>query len=91
MLTRLPVPHRAGAAIVAAFLGERFPQPPLVLPGDAHAALVAAAAAAQLTGGAVYDALIAATAKHAGAVLHTRDRRALPTYERIGVRFEVLA
>lgn len=91
VLTRLPAPHRAGAAIVAEFLAERFALPPLVLPGGAHTALVAAAAKSQLIGGAVYDALIAATAKHAGAVLHTRDRRAVPTYERIGVRYEMLA
>ncbi len=90
VLTRLPAPHRADAAIVAAFLAERFPSPPLTLPGDAHAVLIAAAAAARLTGGSVYDALIAATAKHAGAVLHTRDRRAVPTYEKIGVRYEVM-
>jgi predicted nucleic acid-binding protein len=51
---------------------------------------VAAAAAVGLTGGSVYDALIAATAKHAGAVLHTRDRRAVRTYERIGARFVLL-
>lgn len=90
VLTRLPAPHRADAGIVAAFLAERFRSPPLTLPGDAQAALIATAAAAGLTGGSVYDALIAATAKHAGTVLHTRDRRAVPTYERIGVRFEVL-
>lgn len=90
VLTRLPAPHRAHAGIVAAFLAERFPSQPLALPGDAHAALIAAAAAARLTGGSVYDALIAATAKHAGAVLYTRDRRAVPTYEKIGVRYEVL-
>lgn len=90
VLTRLPAPHRAGAGIVAEFLAERFPQPPLVLPGDAHAALIAAVAEARLTGGSVYDALTAATAKHAGAVLHTRDRRAVATYERIGVRFQLL-
>jgi len=90
VLTRLPAPHRASAQIVAAFLAERFPLPPMTLPADAHAALIAAAAAAGLAGGATYDALIAATAKHAGAALHTRDRRALATYERIGVRFELM-
>lgn len=43
-----------------------------------------------LTEGAIYDALIAETAKHANATLLTRDRRALPTYERLGVRFELI-
>jgi predicted nucleic acid-binding protein len=43
-----------------------------------------------VTGGAVYDALIAATVKHAGAKLLTRDRRALRTYQVIGVDHELL-
>lgn len=43
-----------------------------------------------MAGGAIYDALIAATAKHAGAVLVTRDRRALPTYDTIGVRCDLI-
>jgi predicted nucleic acid-binding protein len=90
VLTRLPAPHRADPAIVAEFLAERFPLPPLVLPARAHAAFVAQLTHARLAGGAAYDALIAATAKRARAVLHTRDRRAVPTYERFGVRFELL-
>jgi len=90
VLTRLPAPHRAAASIVAEFLADRFPQRPLVLPAGSLSAFVAGAAAAALTGGAVYDALIAATAKHASSTLYTRDRRALPTYERIGVRLVLL-
>ena len=39
----------------------------------------------------VYDALIAATVRHAGARLLTRDRRAANTYERFGVEYELLA
>jgi len=45
---------------------------------------------AGVAGGAVYDALVAATVKHASATLVTRDRRAVPVYEAIGVRYEVL-
>ena len=91
VLTRLPAPHRAEARIAAAFLAERFPAALLTLPANAQAALVAAAASAGLTGGSVYDALIAATARHAGALLLTRDRRAVPTYESVGARYEMLA
>lgn len=91
VLTRLPAPHRASAAIVAEFVAERFRQPPLLLPRDDYLALVAQASRAGLIGGAVYDALIAASAKRAGALLYTRDRRAVPTYEAIGARFELLA
>jgi predicted nucleic acid-binding protein len=43
-----------------------------------------------ISGGAVFDALIAMTALDAGATLHTLDVRALPTYERSGARHELL-
>jgi len=91
VLTRLPAPHRADARIAATFLAESFPYALLTLPGDAQTALVGAVSAAGLTGGSVYDALIGATAKHAGALLLTRDRRALPIYEQIGVRYETVS
>ncbi|HEX2798109.1 MAG TPA: VapC toxin family PIN domain ribonuclease, partial [Thermoanaerobaculia bacterium] len=41
-------------------------------------------------GGAVYDALVAETARHAGATLLTRDRRAIAVYEKIGVTYELV-
>ena len=41
-------------------------------------------------GGAVYDALVALTAKTAGATLITADRRALPTYGLVGVALRTL-
>jgi predicted nucleic acid-binding protein len=90
VLTRLPPPHRAAAPLVESYLAERFPGAPLTLPGHAHRALLSAAASAGLAGGAIYDALIAATARHAAALLLTRDRRAVATYERIGVRYELV-
>ena len=90
VLTRLPAPHRAGAAVIESFLAERFPQALLTLPAQALRALLRTAAAAGITGGAIYDALIGATAKHAGAILLTRDRRALPTYDAIGVRYDLI-
>lgn len=63
----------------------------LALPDQASRALLKQSASAGIIGGAIYDALIAATAKHAGAILLTRDRRAVATYERIGVQYELLA
>jgi predicted nucleic acid-binding protein len=39
-----------------------------------------------VTGGTAYDALVAATAAAYGAELVSCDRRALPVYERYGVR-----
>ena len=91
VLTRLPPPHRAPAGVVAAFLSARFPSAPLTLPGGAHRELVQLAVAAGLAGGAIYDVLVAATAKRAGATLITRDRRATAAYETVGIRYELLA
>lgn len=91
VLTRLPAPHRAPAAVVEAFLLERFTGAPLTLPGDAYGPLLSIVTVSGLPGGAVYDALIAATARHADALLITRDRRAATTYEKIGARFEIAA
>lgn len=90
VLTRLPPPHRAAADVVEAFLATRFPQGLLALPAAAHRTLIRDVARAGLAGGAVYDALVAATARHARTTLLTRDRRAARTYEAIGVRYEWL-
>ena len=90
VLTRLPPPHRAPADLVAAFLTERFPEAPLVLPARAHLELLETSARTGLTGGAVYDALIAATAQRAGATLLTRDRRARAVYDHMKVRYELI-
>ncbi|MEW6689342.1 MAG: type II toxin-antitoxin system VapC family toxin [Pseudomonadota bacterium] len=90
VLTRLPAPHRSSPEIVQAFLEERFPQAPLSLPGAALRALVHAAVAARVSGGAIYDALVAETARRARAILLTRDRRAVSTYERLAVRYELI-
>ena len=85
VLTRLPVPHRSPPQVVAKFLAERFRAAPLSLPPAAHLKLVSRLAAAGIVGGAVYDALVAATAVHHKAQLVTLDERASDTYERLGV------
>lgn len=90
VLTRLPAPHRSPPEVVDAFLGEHFRQVPLTLPGAALRALVHAAVAARISGGAIYDAMIGETVKRAGATLLTRDRRAVPVYEKLAVRYELI-
>lgn len=90
VLTRLPPPHRAPAPLVAEFLAERFATGPLALPALEHARLVARAAAAGIVGGSIHDALVGATVRHARGRLLTRDRRAVPTYERLGVEYELV-
>lgn len=90
VLTRLPPPHRAPAGLVAAFLAERFSRPPLVLPAAEHVRLVGRAAETGIVGGGIHDALVGATVRHARGRLLTRDRRAAPTYERVGVEYELI-
>lgn len=90
VLTRLPPPHRAPAALVAAFLAEQFSATPLVLPGTEQARLVRRAAELGIVGGGIHDALVAATVRHARGRLLTRDRRAVATYERLGVEYELI-
>ncbi|MGH7860039.1 MAG: type II toxin-antitoxin system VapC family toxin [Candidatus Binatia bacterium] len=91
VLTRLPPPHRAPAELVAKFLAERFTKAPLVLPARAHLRLIEQATGSGIAGGRIYDALVGATVRHARARLLTRDGRAVPTYERLGVDYEILA
>jgi hypothetical protein len=45
----------------------------------------------RVTGGAIYDALVGATDKHAGVKLLTRDRRATRMYELLGVDYDLLS
>jgi len=90
VLTRLPSPHTALSTVVTAFLEARFRRPPLTLPPRLWLQLLLKAAREQVTGGAVYDAFVAATALHHGAVLLTRDRRAVRVYEKVGVAYELV-
>lgn len=85
VLTRLPAPHRAPLDVVAEFLELAFREEPLVLGGRELTSFVTRRLPALgISGGAVYDALIAETVRLAGGTLVTLDRRALRTYERIG-------
>ena len=90
VLTRLPPPHRAPPEVAREFLAARFREAPLLLPARGHMAIVELASREGITGGAVYDALIAATVLHAGATLVTRDQRARVTYDRVRVPYQLL-
>jgi predicted nucleic acid-binding protein len=90
VLTGFPPPYRAAPQLVVDWLDHRFHDvlaPPEI---DAHRELLRTLAAAGRAGGAVYDALVALTAKAAGAVLITADRRAAAVYDLIGVEREFL-
>jgi predicted nucleic acid-binding protein len=90
VLTRLPPPHRAAGEIVRDFLQLRFSRPFLKLGSQPYRRFLLSLADRRIVGGAAYDALVAATAAEHDAELVSCDQRAVATYERFGVRFELL-
>jgi predicted nucleic acid-binding protein len=92
VLTRLPPPQRVPASLARDYLFDgNFALPPLVLHRRGYQRLVALAVAEGITGGAIYDALVGATAQEAGATLVTLDRRAVSSYEIVGVDYRLVA
>jgi predicted nucleic acid-binding protein len=85
VLTRLPGGGRVPPGVARDYLRRNFRDPALTLPEPEYERLLDAVAQRGIAGGAVYDALVAATALAARATLLTLDRRALPTYELVGV------
>ncbi len=90
VLTRLPEPFRAAPALVAEYLREDFPGKRMVVPDAERRALLTRFADLSIAGGAVYDAIVAATAAHHGHRLLSCDRRAASTYDRLGVEVTYL-
>jgi predicted nucleic acid-binding protein len=90
VLTRLPPPARRTPATVARLLAANFPDSRF-LSADAAAALLSELPTVGIAGGAVYDALIGASAREHGSVLATRDLRAVETYRALDVRLELLS
>lgn len=90
VLTRLPPPQRASAAIVRDFIDSNFAGALLTLSADNLRALISELADLGITGGAAYDALIGVTARDSGKVLLTLDARARQTYARLRVSVEYL-
>ena len=90
VLTRLPPPQRVPASVARDYLTETFALPPLVLPPDRYGPLLDLAAEKGIAGGAVYDALVGATARETGAKLLTLDRRAVATYQLLEVDYQLV-
>lgn len=88
VLTRLPKPHRAPAELAAEYLCGQYPGRRLVLPAARRNGLVTRLANRGISGGMVYDALIATTAAEHGLRLLTCDKRAERTYQRLGVAYQ---
>lgn len=90
VLTGFPPPHRAAPELVDAWLDDRFSI--ILAPPAPHEQrdLVRRLASTGRTGGAVYDAVVALTARLAGAVLVTADARVASLYELVGVQLHRL-
>lgn len=89
VLTRLPLPGRLTAAVASELLIRAFAGRVVALSGREHQALLADLPAMGIVGGAVYDALVAATALKHGLSLGSLDRRAAATYDAIEVDYEL--
>jgi predicted nucleic acid-binding protein len=90
VLTRLPAPLRLDAASAAEIIQRRLPQRRVTLNASQHISAPGRLAAAQVSGGATYDGLIALTALAHDLELISRDGRAARTYRALGVRFRLL-
>lgn len=92
VLTRFPMPYRVPHPVVAEYLDRMFPARYRLLPRPATARnLPRIASQSGIGAGGVYDALIGLVARDAGATLVTRDRRAMATYQALGVDVELNA
>jgi predicted nucleic acid-binding protein len=90
VLTRLPAPLRRTAAAAGRLLHGNFPHTAF-LSESGSADLFTRLAKLGITGGAVYDALVGATAAEHGLPLVTRDLRAVDTYRALDVDVELIA
>lgn len=89
VLTRLPGDARVTAGDAVALIDDNFPA---TLPLECGmAASHRDLAGHAIAGGATYDGLVALAARAHDVPLATRDARAKPTYEALGVEVEVLA
>jgi predicted nucleic acid-binding protein len=84
VLSRMPEGLRMTPVTVRDALDHDFPDSWLALDADGQRACLRLAVDAGLRGGALYDALIAATAREHGATLLSADRRAQEAYEAMG-------
>jgi len=90
VLTRLPPPLRVPGRLAQDYLAQTFEEPILVLSPIGYRGLVETAAGEGILGGAIYDRLVAATAREAGATLLTRDRRAAAVYQLLGADYRLI-
>ena len=83
--SRMPEPYRVPPGTILASLDRDYPSAWLALDAARQRSCLRRAIADGLSGGALYDALIAATAREHGATLLSADRRAHGISEAMGV------
>ena len=91
VLTRLPAPRRTPPRLALDFLEHHFPGPALTLDAAGYPEVLAEASEHGIVGGAVYDAVVAATARRARATLVTLDVRAAATYRALGAEYRLIS
>jgi predicted nucleic acid-binding protein len=91
VLTRLPPPRRVPPHLVTKFLEGHFPRSAPGLPTAPSTEVLDVAVSGGISGGAIYDLVVALAAQRSGALLLSLDRRAATTYEVAGVAYELLA
>ena len=84
-LSRMPEGHRLAPTVVLEWLQLRFGSSWLALPAAPTRRALRTAVEQGIRGGALYDALIAATARHHHHTLVSADRHAAPAYSTMGV------
>jgi predicted nucleic acid-binding protein len=89
VLTRLPGGQRRSPSDVATILAHNFPGSAFLTP-EAAAALGSELARLGISGGAVYDALVAAAARETEHELLSGDARARAVYEALAVRVRLV-
>ena len=89
MLTRLPGKSRLSSTDAATLIKTRFGGP-LVLEQATASMLPQILSQFGISGGAVYDGMVALAAVQENCVLATRDARAKLTYDAVGVRVEIV-
>lgn len=91
VLTRMPEPFRMHAATVADYLARQWGGRVIAPDAELYATLTTTAAAAGVTGGGTYDALVGLTAHSLGHELLTLDLRAERAYRSLGIAYRLLA
>lgn len=90
VLTRLPGAARVSPSDAVQLIDENFPDHLAVPPTSANR-IHELVAGNGISGGAVYDAMVALAAREHGVTLVTRDARARGTYDAVGAAVHVLA